>query len=148
MINIYDSKKPKKSPTKHCSSKKFAYYEMFCKMFFFSSKIYVNVTFYIAKVFLHQLKILILPLTSAEIKPLSYKFKRFISFAKVLNISLDRWVWSFSEPYKMNYFNVDSESTEKTILVPLSRMIISILFQTTIKIWLRKFRLKEGVKVI
>ena len=46
------------------------------------------------------------------------------------------------------FFNDDSKWTEKTILVILSRMIINQLICAITNIQLRKFRFKEGAKLV
>ena len=120
--------------------KTFAYCEMFCKIFFFSSQIYLKAIFYIAKGFLYQLKFLIQSVLLLEWNKtccIDFFWSRFCQIIK----HQSRRVYYFSQSCKISVFIDDRE----WILVLLSRMIINHSVATNIQ--LRKFRFKEGLEL-
>ena len=70
--------------------KKFAHCEIFCKMFFFYSQIYLKAIFYVTRGFLYQLKSLILSVLLPEWnKTCCIELFLCQDFVKLLNTSLD-----------------------------------------------------------
>ena len=70
----------------------------------------------------------------------------FVSFFKLLNSSLDKYSLFLS--HVKYVFLVVIAIEQKTILVLLLGMTINNLFHATANIQLRKFRFREGVKLV
>ena len=130
--------------------RKFRILQNICQILFFSSQAYLRGILYTARSFLHKLKMLIYCpfLYWNKPKPVALIFfvNVFVNFVKLLNRG--KVIHSVEYSFFLIHVKSDKEWTEKTILALLSMEIINEWYRTTADIQLRRFRFKEGLKLV